>query len=223
MELGCVRDRADHLFCRNLDPHDVSAAKAGEGPPRTSFMWKIVRECVRSGNDALLLGVLKSSSHLGYWVPSPDEFSDNAEKDMIAQLMVELKWPVAKILIDYCLERAHSTDPVLLEKLMISVPHLIPKHPDVALNIARRAAFLPVLNRDQVLQQAVYNGDQWRWGKFWVPVKSSCTRSLTRTQSFIVSTGWLFLTEQQDPGPQKPARIVASDGGDSEKECRHQD
>ncbi|KAG9060838.1 hypothetical protein KI688_007907 [Linnemannia hyalina] len=153
-------------------PHDVSATKAGEGPPGTSFMWKIVLECVRSGNDALLLGVLGSNNHLGYWVPSPDEFSDNAEKDMIAHLIVEFKLPVAEILIDYCLARAHSTDPVLLEKLMISVPHLIPKHPDVALNIARRAAFLPVLNRDQVLQQAVYNGDQWRPGKFWVPVKS---------------------------------------------------
>ncbi|KAH7034433.1 hypothetical protein BKA57DRAFT_476179 [Linnemannia elongata] len=158
----------------NKDPysHDVSAAKAGEVPPRTSFMWKIVLECVRTGNDALLLGVLESSSHLVYWIPSPDEFSDNAEKDMIAHLIVELKLPVAKILIDYCLERAHLTDPVLLEKLMISVPHLIPKHPEVALNIARRAAFLPVLNRDQILQQAVYNGDQWRRVKFWVPVKS---------------------------------------------------
>lgn len=156
----------------NKDPGPTDTNKAETNKTRTSFMWKVVRECVRSGNDALLLGVLNSSSHLGYWIPSPDEFSDNAEKDMIAHLIVKFKLPVAKILIDYCLERAHSTDSVLLEKLMISVPHLISKHPDVALNIARRAAFLPVLNRDQILQQAVYNGDQWRRGKFWVPVKS---------------------------------------------------
>ncbi|KAG0347046.1 hypothetical protein BGZ54_005040, partial [Gamsiella multidivaricata] len=76
------------------------------------------------------LGVLGSNNHLGYWIPSPDEFSANAEKDMIAHLIVEFKLPVAEILIDYCLARAHSTDPMLLEKLMISVPHLIPKHLD---------------------------------------------------------------------------------------------
>ncbi|KAG0047917.1 hypothetical protein BGZ83_007113 [Gryganskiella cystojenkinii] len=116
--------------------------------------------------------ILASNNSLGYWIPSPDEFSANAKKDMIAHLIAEFKLPVAEILIDYCLARAHSTDPALLEKLMVSVPHLIPKHPDVALNIARRAAFLPVLNRDQLLQQAVYNGDQWGRGKFWVPAKT---------------------------------------------------
>ncbi|KAF9951728.1 hypothetical protein BGZ70_000881 [Mortierella alpina] len=158
-------------------PDEVNRAKAVvEGTnvdmTRTSFMWKIVLECVRSGKDTLLLGVLRLNNDIGYWMPSPDEFSVNAENDMIAYLIGELKLPVAEILIDYCLAKAHSTDPMLLEKLMISVPHLIPKHPDVALNISRRTAFLPVLNRDQLLQQAVYNGDQWRLSKFWVPAKT---------------------------------------------------
>ncbi|CAO3568674.1 unnamed protein product [Mortierella alpina] len=170
----------------NKDPghSDGNKPETDVDKPRTSFMWEIVLECVRSGKDALLLGVLGSDKHLGYWIPSSEEFSADARKDMIAHLIAKFKLPVAKILIDYCLERAHSIDPMLLEKLMISVPHLIPKHPDIALSIARRAAFLPVLSRDQLLQQAVFNGVQWRRGKLWAPPQTKLYEVIDRNPVF---------------------------------------
>ncbi|KAF9961425.1 hypothetical protein BGZ72_003682 [Mortierella alpina] len=138
---------------------------------RRSVMWKIILECVGQGKSDFLRAVLQSH-HSGYWVPRDGEFSAKAENDMIAYLASEFKFPIARLLIDYCLARAQSTDLRFLEILMVSVPHLQERHPDAALDISRRAAFIPVRARATSLQLAVNNGTQWRW-KFWLPAETS--------------------------------------------------
>ncbi|KAF8955398.1 hypothetical protein BGZ46_002655, partial [Entomortierella lignicola] len=131
---------------------------------KTTMMWTIVDFYVKTGDDSLLRDVLGSNlDHGNYWTPLLErEFSADPEKDMIAYLIEQSKFPVARLLIDYCLARAHSTDPVFLDRLMVSMPHIQKKHPDVALEITRRAAFIPVINRGTVLQQAVIYSPWWK-------------------------------------------------------------
>ncbi|OAQ28563.1 hypothetical protein K457DRAFT_20118 [Linnemannia elongata AG-77] len=137
----------------------------------TSVMWFLVTQSVRWGSDLFLRAVLESPS-IDHWVPRENEFSADPEQDLIAYLIKEYKVSMVKMLIDYCLARAHSNSPRFLDMLMISVPHIQSKHPEMALEISRRAVFIMEHTREHVLHHSVHNRIQWRW-KFWTPVKSN--------------------------------------------------
>ncbi|KAF8980464.1 hypothetical protein BGZ52_003913, partial [Haplosporangium bisporale] len=79
---------------------------------------------------------------------------------------------MAKMLVHYCLARAQSDNPVFFEMLMVSLPHIIPQHPELALDVARRVAFLSELNLEDVHHKSIHNGIQWR-PRFWETAKSN--------------------------------------------------
>ncbi|KAF9288844.1 hypothetical protein BGZ88_008015 [Linnemannia elongata] len=137
----------------------------------TSVMWFLVTQSVRWGSDLFFRAVLESPS-IDHWVPRENEFSADPEQDLIAYLIKEYKVSMVNMLIDYCLARAHSDSPMFLDMLMISVPHIQSKHPEMALEISRRAVFIMEQTREHMLHHSVHNRIQWRW-KFWTLVKSN--------------------------------------------------
>ncbi|KAH7050448.1 hypothetical protein BKA57DRAFT_491774 [Linnemannia elongata] len=137
----------------------------------TSVMWFLVTQSVCWGSDSFLSAVLESPT-TDHWVPRSNEFSADPEQDLIAYLIKEYRVSMVKMLIDYCLARAHSDSPMFLDMLMISVPHIQSKHPEMALEISRRAVFIMEHTREHVLHHSVHNRIQWHW-KFWTPAKSN--------------------------------------------------
>ncbi|KAF9274219.1 hypothetical protein BGZ68_000858 [Mortierella alpina] len=148
-----------------------------------SVMWALISHIdVRAESDSFLHTVLESRS-FDHWIPQPYEFSADLEQDMIAHLILGYRISTAKILINYCLARAYSDGLLFLDMLLVSVPHINSKHPEVALEIARRVAFFPVRDREAVLHHSVSNGFSWRW-KLWISERSDLYQLMDQNPVF---------------------------------------
>ncbi|KAF9961426.1 hypothetical protein BGZ72_003683 [Mortierella alpina] len=171
-----------HINKDVVDDASIAENKPNRNKSKSTVMWRVVLECVLQGRSDFLRAVLQSR-HYGHWIPRESEFSANADNDMIAFLVYEFQFPIARLLIDYCIARAQSTDVRFMEILMTSVPHLMTRYLDEAFDISRRAAFIPVRDKATVLQLAVHNGSQWRW-RFWRPAKTSLHEVMNQNPVF---------------------------------------
>ncbi|KAG0361305.1 hypothetical protein BC939DRAFT_527754 [Gamsiella multidivaricata] len=64
--------------------------------------------------------------------------------------------PMAEQLIDYCIREAKlQQDPAFLLLVLDCLPLLVVYHPETAINIIRRAAFIPIKDRDFVVNNSV--------------------------------------------------------------------
>lgn len=186
----------------------------------TSVMWFLITQSVRWGSDLFLRAVLESPS-INHWVPHSNEFSADPGQDLIAYLIKEYRVSMVKMVIDYCLARAHSDSPIFLDMLMISVPHIQSKHPEMALEISRRAVFIMEQTREHVLHHSVHNRIQWRW-KFWNSAKPNLHELMDQNPVFQLlnrlpvkricerSNRW---GEEKEEPSQDPKDIYKKDGG----------
>ncbi|KAG0306024.1 hypothetical protein BGZ98_003087 [Dissophora globulifera] len=148
-----------------------------------SVMWALISNTeVGTGLDSFIYTILNSHT-FNHWVPQAYELSADPEQDMIEHLTSAYRISTANILINYCLARAHSDGLVFLERLLTSVPHIIPKYPEIALEIARRVAFFPARNRETALHHSVSNGILWRWD-FWKSEQSDLYQLMDKNPVF---------------------------------------
>ncbi|KAF9102108.1 hypothetical protein BGX27_011179 [Mortierella sp. AM989] len=143
-------------------PETIGPSPKQSKPFKRSIIGAIIKGCSDLGAE-LLLHALLESTEFGHWIPHTIEFSEDASKDVIGHLVKESKESMLKMVVDYLLARAHSNSPYYITLLSISIPHLFPKYPELALHISRRSAFIPVKDSESLIHEAVINVPQWRF------------------------------------------------------------
>ncbi|KAG0325569.1 hypothetical protein BGZ99_000452 [Dissophora globulifera] len=120
---------------------------------RPNFFFEVLSECVNKGCNVFLKDLLTYRGPQPTWIPKAhyhNEYS-NPIRFMIEKAKVVAKYlPFAGILIDYCIRIARQEcNTLYLAPVLNALPELIKDHPDFALDVMRKMAFIP-LHRDDI-------------------------------------------------------------------------
>ncbi|KAK3823058.1 MAG: hypothetical protein J3Q66DRAFT_424615 [Benniella sp.] len=157
-------------------------------PPRAttndSVMTKIAESSKLRCCSDILGAILKSTD--GKWVPrcASSDGRRYCKGETINPILILVKeskkvpqcLPMAEQMMDYCIRQAKSQcDPAFVLPVLQCLRMLATNHPDTAIDITRRMAFLPVKNQDFVIDRSILS----------TPVRYSLWDTIRHKQSTI--------------------------------------
>jgi len=172
----------------NRDPSkDVIVSQINRVPFQNTVdntvMTKIAASAKSRSCSDILGAILKSTD--GKWIPrctsSSGRYCKEESINPILNLVKESKkipqcLPMAEQMMDYCIREAKSQcDPAFVLPVLQCLRKLFTHHPDTAIDITRRMAFIPVKNQDFVIDRSI----------FFPPVRHFLWDTIRRKQSTI--------------------------------------
>ncbi|KAK3823109.1 MAG: hypothetical protein J3Q66DRAFT_424688 [Benniella sp.] len=141
-----------------------------EGTLDDSVMAKIARSARLECCYDILDAVLRSTD--GQWIPRCSSISLGKPRTRVPanpiMLLVKdaknvpLGLPMAERLIDYCIRQAKSQcDPAFVLPVLLCLRKVVLHHSDIAIDITRRMAFIPVKNQGFVINRAIVARPMW--------------------------------------------------------------
>ncbi|KAF9584495.1 hypothetical protein BGW38_006251 [Lunasporangiospora selenospora] len=105
---------------------------------------------------------------------------------------------MAELIIDYCIREAKKErDPAYLMIVLDCLPHMVSYHPEIALDIMRRAAFIPVPDRNFIIKNAIVAHSP-RLGRSWL---TPWRRMASRRPIYLAPTSVFQLRSQLSKVP----------------------
>ncbi|KAF9360616.1 hypothetical protein BGX34_007670 [Mortierella sp. NVP85] len=172
----------------NRDPSkETVVSHINRGPFRNTVddtvMTKIAASAKSRSCSDILGAILKSTD--GKWIPrctsSNGRYCKEESVNPILNLVKESKkipqcLPMAEQMMDYCIREAKSQcDPAFVLPVLQCLRTLFIHHPDTAIDITRRMAFIPVKNQKFVIDRSILSP----------PVRHSLWDTIRRKQSTI--------------------------------------
>ncbi|KAF9429097.1 hypothetical protein BGZ76_001824 [Entomortierella beljakovae] len=138
----------------NVD--DISKVMSNKN--NDTLIRSIIKLRNEDGAEDLLRSIL-DSDEFGYWIPQPQEFSikDGDGESIIKILLNDSKFSILSILADYVLARSQINGPYFVTTFSSCLPDLNQKYPDLVLHFLQYSTFIPALNTEMLIREAIVN------------------------------------------------------------------